>query len=206
MTRDTGEPVASAGADKWYNPVEFENTLRQPLVTGDADLKGVAPATLRQGRWVDTWESGAWVKARTPAHDGQPDDVLQEHLGLPIYSPRLRAALDAASITGIQYLPIEVRRSDGSRVGVFFIANILHLVQALEVDHSLVRRFGPERPDRQGEIRSIEQAVLRRDALAGLDILRLAEYRVFVAVSDRFRRAFEAANCTGYMFCALLLS
>ena len=117
-------------ASAWYNPVEFEHTVARPLVVGTADLRGVAPAALRRGQRLDTWDPAAWVQARTPAHDGQPDDVLQEHLGLPIYSPRLRSALNGAGIAGIQYLQVEVRASDGTPEAVFFIANVLNVVAA----------------------------------------------------------------------------
>ena len=69
-------------------------------------------------------------------------------------------------------------------VATFFVANVLNLVAALDVERSAVTYFGPERPDRAGEIKSIERPVLRRAAVEGYDVLRLAEYPLALAVSD----------------------
>ena len=101
---------------------------------------------------------------------------------------------------------MEVRASDGSPVATFYVANILNVVAALDLERSDYSVFGPERPDRQGEVRSLQRPVLRRAAVEGYDILRLAEYPVFVCVSAQFKRAFEGAGCTGYGFHALALS
>ena len=73
----------------------------------------------------------------------------------------------------------------------------------LDLTRSTYRVFGPERPDRQGQIWALRRAVLRREALDGYDLCRLAEYPLFVVVSERFRRAFESAGCTGYSYEAL---
>jgi hypothetical protein len=192
----------------YWDPIENTNTVRRPLVTSRHDLKGIEPWDLRRGRRLDRWDEAAWVQALGGGRGATPDDVLQHHLGLgiPICSPRLRAALDAAGIAGIQCLPIEVRRADGSTVATFFVANILNLVAALDVERSAVTYFGPERPDRAGEIKSIERPVLRCAAVEGYDVLRLAEYPLALVVSDAFKRAFEDARCTGYSFEALDLA
>ena len=76
---------------------------------------------------------------------------------------------------------------------------------ALDVERSAVTYFGPERPDRAGEIKSVERPVLRGAAVEGYDILRLAEYPLALVVSDAFKHVFEGARCTGYSFEALTL-
>jgi hypothetical protein len=45
---------------------------------------------------------------------------------------------------------------------------------------------------------------LRREAIDGYDLCRLAEYPLFVVVSDALRRTFEGVRCTGYSFEALV--
>ena len=52
----------------------------------------------------------------------------------------------------------------------------------------------------------MDRASASCDALEGHDIIRLAEYPVYVCVSDRIRQAFERARCTGHGFHALALS
>ena len=104
---------------------------------------------------------------------------------------------------GVQWLPVRVRHYDGVPIDGYAIANVLHAVAALDRERSDYSVFGPARPDRRGPIWALRRAVLRRAAVEGYDIVRPAEYPLFLAVSDRFKRAFEGARCTGYAFAPL---
>lgn len=39
---------------------------------------------------ITNWNDAAWIQARKPGNDGDPDDALQSYLFPPIYSARLR--------------------------------------------------------------------------------------------------------------------
>ncbi len=67
--------------------------------------------------------------------------------------------------------------------------------------HQLGSDYTP-RADGAG-VRRLRNAALRREALEGHHFCRLAEYPLFLVVSDAFKHAFEAAGCTGYGFEAL---
>src|SRR5579884_2600617 len=128
---------------RWYHPLECMNTVSNPLVVSLADLKGVSEWDLRTGRLIERWDETSWFRSRSPDNDGDADDVLQDHIGfLPIYSARLRAALRDVGITGIQYLPVQVFRSDGVRVEGYAIGNILDVMPALDLAKSRYRLFG----------------------------------------------------------------
>jgi hypothetical protein len=77
----------------------------------------------------------------------------------------------------------------------YAIANILHVAAALDLARSTYRVLA-----RSGQTWALRRAVLRRDVLEGYGILRLAEYPLFLAAPDMFRRAFEGVHCTGYAF------
>jgi hypothetical protein len=178
---------------KWYDPTECDNTA-DPFVADVVDLCGVNPERL----WtisepLTNWDATAFVQASDPAHDGDPDDVLQTCLGMPIYSARLRKKLSEAGVAGVQYLPIRVLRPTGEGVrGDFAIANILTAAPVLDLERSEVSR----RPDdyflehRRGSISGVRRPVLRRSVLEGHDILRPSEWRVAYYVSERFRNVF----------------
>lgn len=55
-------------------------------------------------------------------------------------------------------------------------------------------------PQRRGQIGVINMPVLMRSALIGFDIIRLAPYTAPIYVSERFVRACEGIDCTGFSF------
>jgi hypothetical protein len=195
-------------AVNWYNLVWWDNTVDDPYVSDSEDLKGVDDWDLTSGQHISNWSSEAWIRCTNSDYDGDPDDVLANHLGVPIYSSRLRRVLDAAGIAGIQYLPIQVLHKDGSEILGYQVANILNKVPALDLEKSAYTRYGDDHfiPERRGQLFTVRKAVLKRDALSGYDIIRLEEWPVYEAASERFKQAFEEARCTGYSFTKLSLS
>jgi hypothetical protein len=156
---------------------------------------------LREGKEVLGWPDDAWIKA-DPRADGDPDDVLQTHLGVPIYSARLRNALAKSGISGIQYLRLKVLRVSGAELPGFAIANIINRIAALDLDRSAFTTYADDYflPQRRGDIFSLRKPVLRAGTLDGVDVFRLQEYLVAEFVSERFVLAFRSAGCTGYAF------
>ncbi|RJQ27969.1 MAG: hypothetical protein C4589_07420 [Peptococcaceae bacterium] len=187
---------------KWYWTVDCANTVEDPLVAGKADLKGFEEWDFRRGQLIENWDGTAWLQVEEPQDDGDPDDVLQSHLGLPIYSARLRKALDKAGVTGIQYLPVRVLHYDGTPIEGFAIANILNLLPALDFEKSDYDLYPDDYflPERRGKVRAVRRPVLRYKVIEGCDILRLKEYKVMILVSERFRNLFVANGFTGYSF------
>lgn len=189
---------------KWYHVIRYGNPVDNPYVAGTGDLIGVEEEDLWSGKPMANWHEAAWIKAETPEDDGEPDDTLQSYLHPPIYSARLRQALEAMGITGIQWLPIHVLRPDGTEIPGYAIANIVNLVEgALDLERSDYDVYPPDYflPERVGKVRGIRIPVLRAEKLKGLDIVRLAEARAAFYVSERFKDAFEQAGCTGHSFC-----
>jgi len=187
---------------KWYDVVDFDESAH-PFVADSADLKGFDAEQFRRGRQVRSWDPNAWYRATKPEYDGEPDDILGEHLYIPVYSARLREALRSAGIGEIQYLSVKVIRPDGSEIPGYAIANILSLVPALDVAETrIVQRFPLDfpNPNVRGKIEDIRGVALRAHTLEGHDIIRLAESPLRVFVSDRFREIFRRRKLTGYAF------
>lgn len=187
---------------KWYSVIRFANAVDDPYVSDTDNLGGFEDWQLSSGERIENWPETAWIQATRADYDGTPDDVLQSHLGVPIYSSRLRTLLDDAGIKGIQYLPLTVLRPDNSIISGFAIANIANKVAALDLDNSDYDVFPDDYflPSRRGTISGVRKYVLRKDQLRQYDILRLQEYLAGLFVSERFKKAFEADACTGYAF------
>ncbi len=191
----------------WYWVVSCDNTVENPLVVDSADL-GVDPERLDIGEPLERWSELAWLRAKKLENDGLPDDVVQNHLGLPVFSSRLRAALEKAVVRGIQYLPIRLFRPNGQEIIGFSIANVIERRRALDRCRSDYDVFPDDYflSDRRGNVRGIRTAALNTEALAGCDILRLDEFPSSVYVSERFRKAFDVGGHTGYSFREVSLS
>lgn len=188
---------------KWYHVIRYGNPVDDPYVADTGDLMGIEERALWHGKPVANWNESAWIKPSTPDRDGDPDDTLQSYLSPPIYSARLRKALEEAGIGGIQYLPLHVLRPDGTEIPGYAIANIVNLVAgALDLERSDYDVYPPDYflPERVGKVRGLRIPVLREEKLKGLDVVRLAEYEPPFYVSERFKDAFEKAGCTGHSF------
>ena len=185
----------------WYKALSCDNVVENPLVSDTADL-GVDPGQLDIGKLVTRWDDAAWLRAAKPKNDGTADDVLQNHLGLAVFSGRLRAALEAAGVQGIQYLPVHIFKPNGQEVVDFSIANIVERRHALGLSRSDYDVFPGDYflPDRRGKICAVRRATLVARALEGCDAVRLDGFFVSVYVSERFKDAFETGGFTGYSF------
>lgn len=189
---------------KWYQPIECDNTVKNPLVCDFSNLEqlGYNRSVLKQGVFVNDWKESVYFKAKKKRNEGEPDDALQNYLMLPIYSSSLIIALDKNEIKGMQYLPIKVINFNGDCLKGFCIANILNFIEAFDEEKSDFNRFSEDfpNPNVRGKIAGVKKFVLKRKNLEGYDIIRLKEYKQRFFVSQKFKDIFEENGFTGYSF------
>jgi hypothetical protein len=193
---------------RWYKVIQGYDAPEQPFVSDSDDLRGWEDWQFRQGKPIEGWDSGAWIKCTKEETNGVPDDCLWNHLALPILSSQMQRALNQAEIHGIQYLPIHVFRPDGTEYFGYAIANILNTVQALDTNRSDFSVFPEDYflAERRGRVSGIRKAVLGKDCLNGFHIIRLEEFKVAVFVSQHFVDIYKQNKLTGYSFTEVALS
>ena len=186
----------------WYWAISWENTVQNPFVSSTEDIYGHEEWEFRRGEYAERWNPQAWIQCTKAEWDGEPDDVLQTHLNIPIYSSRLQEVIGKARFSGIQFLPIRVLRLNGSEVPGFAIANILNIPSTMDMEQSWYDKFADDyfAPEDRGRVSGVYRMVLKQKSLEGCDIIRVREFHQSVYVSERFKREFEAARCTGYSF------
>jgi len=191
----------------WYWLIQCDNTVDDPFVADTADAS-IDASALSSGKPIESWSEVAWLKAAKPEDDGDPDDALQNHLGLPIFSPVLHEELMRADVRGFQYLPVRIIRPDGRVLGTFSIANIVECREALNMSRSNYDVFPDDYflPERRGRVRGILSATLIADALRDCDVVRLKEFPFSIYVSQRFKDTFELGEFTGLSFVKVGLS
>lgn len=194
---------------KWFSLLRgYEDGGKPHYASRSGNLDGHEWWDFDEGKRVGNWQNRAWVKSSCTSEDGPPDDGLVNHFALLIFSQKMRTALEAVGVTGIQYLPIHVLKSDGSEYSGYSIANILNHSSALDLDKSDFSVFPEEYfdPKNRGRIRSLRKAVLKKSTLQGLDILRLKDFPEDVFISAKFREVYDDNGLTGYSFGAVDIS
>jgi hypothetical protein len=84
----------------WYVLLMGEaNRLLQPLLTSAEDFFGIDYEDLQAGKPRKSWDPRSFVSSTSPEDDGDPDDILGEHLGIPIFHRvcRMRSGLQASA-------------------------------------------------------------------------------------------------------------
>ena len=182
---------------RWYDLIMCGNALKKPYVSSFEDLKGFEDFQFRVGKRVENWNPEAWIRCMKREWNGDPDDVLQNHLAVPIYSARLQVIIREQNIQGIQFLPLRVLRLDATEIPGFAIANILNTPPAMDMNRSEYDIFEDDYFDSadRGRVAGVFKMVLKRTVLEDCDIIRPLEFLVSEYASERFKRAFQAGHC-----------
>ncbi len=138
--------------------------------------------------------------------DGTPDDFLQNTEMVPIFSPRMREAIEEAGITGIQYIPIEVEHYNKEKLEGYCIANVLNSVSgALDFDKSQL--YYSSSKEHKGKVFDVWEYVIYADKILNLDIFRLKfddrfwdKYSDTIIVSEKFKSIIAKNKFTGIGF------
>ena len=62
---------------KWYDAVECDNTVEDPLVADSEDLKEWDEWDFVEGKLVENWNETVWFQAKKLKNDGDPDQQKQ---------------------------------------------------------------------------------------------------------------------------------
>lgn len=199
---------------KWFelimsNESSFENTIFPDSI----DFYGVDADELKQGKRIDRWNPNSVARSTAVSRDGVAEDIIFADLEMvPVFSPRLRQALDDASVgtKDFQYLPARILQSTGEAIEGFAIANVVTRVAALDRDKCYLLNEDKSEIDLQTnlpKIRSIFTIALRDvPDLLKHDAVRLIEYPSAMLVSERFVEVFHDSGCTGVVFSKLKVS
>jgi len=130
------------------------------------------------------------------------EDVIKTANLLPVFSERLKAALDRGMVGGIQYLPVKVFDFKRASLGSYFLANVLNLVSAMDENRSGVRRERIQ--ERDGTVKEwihwINKIVLRGAELIAYDVVVIPGMENDTFVSRKFKVVFERSGFSGIGF------
>lgn len=189
---------------KYFRVWDCEHAVKDPMVcvTNLEELK----ISINRFRICKEFTSGENIKfyAELEEDDGTPDDFLQNTEMVPIFSPRMREAIEEAGIKGIQYIPIEVEHYNKEKLEGYCIANVLNSVpDALDIDKTI---FWNRKSD-NGRLNVYVPPIKSEKVPDNMDIFRLkyderfvTEYSTFIVVSERFKSIIAKNKFTGIGF------
>ncbi len=192
MNPDTSTPA--------YYKVWFDATDPLALFSQEEDLRGVDRWLVYKGARVERWpEEITFVVEGEHA-----EDYLFSALhGWLLISERARRVFEECAISGVQFLPVRViRKEQQVEIGPYWVLNVLHLVEALDWDHT--RWLHPERRhEDEHPILDIVKESLKLGSLRGIDIFRLKvkEDAGSIYISHKLKTCLERAGAiSGFKF------
>ena len=202
---------------KWYAVSPRMGNMKDSFETTKVDLSGFDPHRLLLGQRIADWPSKVVFYQDEEESWSRVDDVLMNSYVdsrtfrsyiFPVYSSRLRGAIEEAGISDFQFLPCEVRDFAGNEVAHgYSIANVLTIKDALDATASKVHYFDQTLPrlDVLGNIICIYSAALRASEIGDCHAFRIPNEPRELFVSGFFRRKYHKLKATGISFRDALL-
>lgn len=201
---------------KFYRPMQCDNAVENPLVCERSNIAQlcnlkdylyVINTYFSHGKEIANWPKGVYFTTQKEENDGEPDDVLQNGYGLPIFSKRLVKAICDAEIEGFQFLPVTVMDYGGKSVRPYYIANCLNMFDAFDPDKSGYNKIPDDfvNPSARGKI-ICYRFVLIAEKIESCDVFRIPGQINAYFVSDKFVKMFRKNSFSGYSFDEVRLS
>jgi hypothetical protein len=168
----------------------LEQDLYQPGTWGVVSSPGdLDPVDLLDGAGLTPRRSPVDVGLSDSSGDARPDIIISL---LPLFSARLRSALDAAGVDNIQYFDAHLRHPGGYVVERgYFVANVLGRVRAVDRKAS---RFGAPTGAIPGDLLSFN---IQPEAVRDLRLFRLDEDPTLIVIDEPLKVALESAGLVG---------
>lgn len=159
------------------------------------DTKGFEQYELSEGKYIHNWDREITFYF-DPKEGERLTDYLANNLGWFIVSERFKAILEEID-DGIQYLPINlVSKGENKILKGFSIANILNVVDALDLENSDYIVF-----ELDGEsIYSVRKYALRKETIQSKHIIKLKGDEIPIFISEELKELIERNNITGCDF------
>ena len=172
------------------NDIDFIGCLSE-------ELYGVDQYDVEQGKCISNWDERITL-IYNPNEGNRSTDYLANDLGWLVVSSEFKKILEESDITGIQYLPINVKNKlDNKELEGYFVANICNLVDALDFENSKYDLFDINENEK---MLAVEKYALKKDKVKDVNIFKISEDNIPNFVSEKLKKLIEANNLTGFDF------
>ena len=184
------DPVRSSGPASFYL---LEQDLYLPGTWGVSDgPEELEPIDLLAGAGLTVGDGPAEIELSDASGDAQPDIVISL---LPLFSLRLRLALEQAGVDNVQYIAARLHHPDGHVIeGRYFVANVLGRVRAVDRKAS---HFGEPTGSIEGDLLDF---VVDPSAVRDLRLFRVDESPTLIVIDEALKLALQSSGLVGLEF------
>jgi hypothetical protein len=149
------------------------------------------------------WATGRKLTLPVPSleFEVEANDTFQwvdffKATSIPLFSPRLRTALEDCGVDNVDYYPARVRDAKTGEVRDYHAANVIGRVECVDRERS---KFQPV-ADSPVSIASFERLVLDERKIRGLKLFRSAEFGLLLLIDKPVKEHLEAEELSALMF------
>lgn len=157
------------------------------------DLQGLDIHMVRNGSFIELWDENFSFDFDLSEGD-KVTDYICNNLSWFIVSDKFKRAIEYMSITGIQYLPVNIiNKNNGERLEDYYVANICNLVDCINMEKS-------EYIDCGNNIKLFISFVIEEDKIEEKDIFRIKGSNTSIIVSDKIKDIIKVNKLKGFDF------
>ncbi len=202
--------MTNTGSLGWARPIPYGTSEDTSIMLDWASHDDFSSWDLMTCNPIRNWPTDARMSCTELEGDRKPDDVVPNHLGMMVVSPRCReAVLKVPGASGCaEFLPVRLDYL-GNDLGVYFAVNVLRAVSVLDRERSRYEVFTSLDAGSQpiGRVKSIRNLVILPGLLkSDVPVFRLQEMPEWVLFSPSMRNALDSAGVTGFEWWEAALS
>ncbi|MFC4323285.1 imm11 family protein [Litchfieldia salsa] len=179
-----------------YYKLLLDDSNQNDIVCFCKDSKGFEQFHLKEGKLIKNWNEDLTFYFN-PEEGSEQTDYLANNLGWFLVSDKLKSLLIEIDKSQIQYLPIRVVNSkDNSIIKGYSVANILSLLDVLNLEHS---DYSVIEVDDE-KVYSIRKYAINKSAVSDYHIFKVKGYEIPMFVSEICKDAVLKQGITGCDF------
>ena len=125
------------------------------------------------------------------------EDYLDNILGWPLISKKLKKIFLDLNISGVKFFPIAIKNEETkTKICDYWLLNIYNFPDALDLSKSRYREFLEE----HNMVMGLTHPVLIGNQVENMNILRVRKEKMIIYVSGKLKKAIEKNKITGIAF------
>ncbi|GAM12371.1 imm11 family protein [Mesobacillus selenatarsenatis] len=179
-----------------YYKLLLDDSNQNDIVCFCKDSKGFESHHLQEGKSIKNWNEGLTFYYN-PEEGSEETDYLANSLGWFLISNKLKTLLKGIDKSEIQYLPVRVVNSkDNSIIKGYSVANILNILDVLNLEHSDYSVIGLY----EEKVYSIRKYAINKNAVSDYHIFKIKGYEIPLFVSEIYKDTVLKQGITGFDF------
>lgn len=177
-----------------YYKFFFDYSGENDILCFCEDSKGFEGYHLEEGVFINNWDENLTF-IFNPDEGNYLTDYLANDLGWFLVSSKLKSILKQFDKDEIQYLPVKIVNSkDNSQIEGYTVANILSVIDVLNLEHS---DYSVIEVDDE-KIYSIIKYAINKKGLSNYHIFKIKGYEIPRFVSETLKVSMKKQGITGY--------